>query len=33
MNPYPEKALFDFVNELNKKIEDEKEKLYREAIS
>ena len=33
MNHYSEKALFDFVNELKKKIEDEKEKLYREAIS
>jgi glutamate/tyrosine decarboxylase-like PLP-dependent enzyme len=33
MNPYSEYALSDFVNELNNKIEEEKEKLHKEAIS
>lgn len=33
MNPYSEKALFGFVEELKKKIEEEKEHLHKEAIS
>jgi hypothetical protein len=32
MNPYREYALSDFVNELNFKIEEEKEQLHKEAI-